>query len=109
MKMVRLKCGFENGINIGAIGSKEGLSLGWKGYQVEHLSHTFLDHCPVLLDTTRKRRDDKRYRAKHFRFEARWCLEQSFEEEVKRNLADSFISIPVKLAKVRSSSNNGIT
>ncbi|KAA3468551.1 endonuclease/exonuclease/phosphatase family protein [Gossypium australe] len=31
MEMVRLKCGFENGIEVGAIGSKGGLSLGWKG------------------------------------------------------------------------------
>ncbi|KAA3471358.1 reverse transcriptase [Gossypium australe] len=31
MEMVRLKCSFENGIEVGAIGSKGGLSLGWKG------------------------------------------------------------------------------
>ncbi|XP_040935318.1 uncharacterized protein [Gossypium hirsutum] len=30
MEMVRLKCGFENGIEVGAVGSKGGLSLGWK-------------------------------------------------------------------------------
>lgn len=30
MEMVRLKCGFVNGINIAAIGSR-GLSLGWTG------------------------------------------------------------------------------
>ncbi|KAK8286920.1 hypothetical protein V6Z12_D07G023200 [Gossypium hirsutum] len=31
MEMVRLKCGFENRIDIGAVGSRGGLSLGWKG------------------------------------------------------------------------------
>ncbi|KAK5792926.1 hypothetical protein PVK06_034057 [Gossypium arboreum] len=31
MEMVRQKCGFYNGIDIGAAGSKGGLSLGWKG------------------------------------------------------------------------------
>ncbi|KAA3456692.1 reverse transcriptase [Gossypium australe] len=31
MEVVRLKCGFENGIDVGAIGSSEGLSFGWKG------------------------------------------------------------------------------
>lgn len=31
MELVRLKCGFYNGIDIGVVGSKGGLSLGWKG------------------------------------------------------------------------------
>ncbi|PPR92831.1 hypothetical protein GOBAR_AA27843 [Gossypium barbadense] len=30
MELVRLKCEFENGIDIEVVGSKGGLSLGWK-------------------------------------------------------------------------------
>ncbi|KAH1056279.1 hypothetical protein J1N35_034344 [Gossypium stocksii] len=30
MERVRVKCGFDNGIGIDAVGSKGGLSLGWK-------------------------------------------------------------------------------
>ncbi|MBA0824001.1 hypothetical protein Goarm_020691, partial [Gossypium armourianum] len=69
------------------------------GYLVEHLSHTTSDHCHILVDTTRKLRDDKSHRAKHFRFVASWCLEQSFKDEVKKNWVDSSISILAKLAK----------
>lgn len=31
MKRVRLRCGFENGIDFGAMGSRGGSSLGWNG------------------------------------------------------------------------------
>lgn len=31
MEKVRGKCGFVNGIEVGAIWSKGGLSIGWKG------------------------------------------------------------------------------
>lgn len=51
MEMVRLKCGFSNGIDIGAVGSKGGLSLGWnvndlisiKSYSSSHIDAMILD------------------------------------------------------------------
>ncbi|KAK5774271.1 hypothetical protein PVK06_042126 [Gossypium arboreum] len=53
------------------------------GYQVQHLSHSFSDHCPILLDTMRVSRNDRHYNSMMFRFEAKWYLENSFEEMVK--------------------------
>ncbi|KAA3461612.1 reverse transcriptase [Gossypium australe] len=211
MEMVRLKCGFENGIDIGSMGSKGGLSLGWRGNslvnlisfssyhidveiddkecgekwrltgfygnpkeqgrkeswnllrhlgnhnndswvvlgdfneiansfekqggrrrrwftwergkfsstnirerldhgvatlnwselfpnaQVEHLTHSFLDHCPLLLDTMGAERPDYKKNQGDFRFEANWCLDSSFEELVRGWWADSIGSIPDKL------------
>ncbi|KAK5802172.1 hypothetical protein PVK06_029755 [Gossypium arboreum] len=94
MEMVRMNCGFENGIDIGAVGSLGDCNLNdldyvgrwytWKRgnfydtnirerldrgvatlswinnfpiYQVEQLSHSFSDHCPILLDTMKKSRN----------------------------------------------------
>ncbi|KAA3488136.1 reverse transcriptase [Gossypium australe] len=58
-------------------------TLNWMelfpSYHVEHLNHSFSDHCPILLDTMGGRRNDHRSNAKSFRFEAKWCLESSFE------------------------------
>lgn len=61
-------------------------SLDWMNlfpsYQIEHLSHFFSDHCPILFNTMGTRRNDQCNRDKLFCFEAKWCLESSFEEEV---------------------------
>ncbi|KAA3487437.1 reverse transcriptase [Gossypium australe] len=53
-------------------------------YQVKHLSHSFSDHCPVLLNTMGGKWDNQQYRTKKFQFEAKWCLESSFEEMVRK-------------------------
>lgn len=49
MEMVRLKCGFENGIDIGAIGSKGGLSLGWKGNSLIWLKSYSYYHIDLIF------------------------------------------------------------
>ncbi|KAH1057123.1 hypothetical protein J1N35_035188 [Gossypium stocksii] len=96
-----MKCGFENRIDMGAVGSKGGLSLGWKGnYLVEHLNHSFSDHCPILLDTMKDSWNNRCNNEKIFRFEAKWCLDGSFEELVKKWRADISGSIPIKLEKL---------
>lgn len=63
-------------------------TLNWMnlfpGYQLEHLSHSFSDHCPILLDTTGPGTYDRNKQIKTFRFEAKWCLENSFEEMVRK-------------------------
>ncbi|KAG8481936.1 hypothetical protein CXB51_026729 [Gossypium anomalum] len=65
-------------------------------YQLEHLTHSFSDHCPILLDTLGKKRAS-RIKDKPFRFEAKWCLEDSLEEEIKRFWNDSPGGVPDKL------------
>ncbi|KAH1083923.1 hypothetical protein J1N35_023684 [Gossypium stocksii] len=55
MEAVRLKCNFENGIDVGAMGSKGGLSLGWKGNSLKggrlrserqmHAFRSILENC----------------------------------------------------------------
>ncbi|KAA3488936.1 reverse transcriptase [Gossypium australe] len=47
MEMVRLKCGFENGIDIGVMGSRGGLSLGWKGNSLISLKSFSSFHIDV--------------------------------------------------------------
>ncbi|KAA3469970.1 endonuclease/exonuclease/phosphatase family protein [Gossypium australe] len=47
MEMVKLKCGFENGIDIGLRGSKGGLSLGWKGNSLVRLKNFSFFHIDV--------------------------------------------------------------
>lgn len=46
------------------------------------------------------RMNDQCNGARLFRFEAKWCLESSFEEKVKRNWAIFLGSIPDKLDKM---------
>lgn len=57
MESMRLKCGFENGIDVGAVGSKGGLSLGWKENSLIRLKsfssfHIDVDVQDVECDTT---------------------------------------------------------
>ncbi|KAA3459012.1 reverse transcriptase [Gossypium australe] len=47
MEKVRLKCGFENGIDIGAMGSRGGLSLGWRGNSLINLKSFSFYHIDV--------------------------------------------------------------
>ncbi|GMI66653.1 hypothetical protein HRI_000334600 [Hibiscus trionum] len=48
-------------------------------YVLNHLSHSFSDHCPLLLNTQDGENSNKTW---HFRFEASWLLEDSCEPEV---------------------------
>ncbi|KAA3481168.1 reverse transcriptase [Gossypium australe] len=66
-------------------------------YQVEHLSHSFSNHCPVLLDTLGRERDSLENMKHEFRFEAKWCLDGTFEELVKNWWIESDDSLPEKL------------
>lgn len=43
MENIRRKCGFRNGIDVGAIGSRGGLSLGWKENSLFNL-RSFTNH-----------------------------------------------------------------
>ncbi|XP_040960314.1 uncharacterized protein [Gossypium hirsutum] len=62
-------------------------SLSWlntfPGYRLEHLSHSFSDHCPLLLDTQGGAEFYQNKYEKLFRFEAKWCLEGEFEGMIR--------------------------
>lgn len=79
-------------------------TLSWinnfPSFQVEHLSHSFSDHCPILLDTMKKSGNGLCISVKMFRFEAKWCLDSSFEGLVKRLWNDTSGSIPKKLKRL---------
>ncbi|KAA3477769.1 nucleolin-like [Gossypium australe] len=49
MELVRMRCGFENGIDIGAFGTKGGLSLGWKGKPLVTLKSFSSFHIDVEI------------------------------------------------------------
>ncbi|MBA0729024.1 hypothetical protein Golax_022433, partial [Gossypium laxum] len=48
--------------------------------KVQHLVHSFSDHCPLLIDTNK---EDKRRTKSRSKFEAWWILEDSFVDEAK--------------------------
>ncbi|KAA3464886.1 reverse transcriptase [Gossypium australe] len=50
-------------------------------FSLWHLSHSFSDHCPLLVDTEW---GGKRNSPKRFRFESWWILEESCETEIKK-------------------------
>ncbi|MFQ6667115.1 hypothetical protein Gotur_033240 [Gossypium turneri] len=49
-------------------------------FQIQHLPHTFSNHCPLLVHTKKECRERVH---KEFKFEAWWVLEDSFLDEVK--------------------------
>ncbi|KAA3472112.1 reverse transcriptase [Gossypium australe] len=53
-------------------------------YSVQHLTHSFSDHCPILCDTLGKFCESKSSRERRFMFEANWCLDQSFARVVQQ-------------------------
>ncbi|KAJ8750263.1 hypothetical protein K2173_014178 [Erythroxylum novogranatense] len=66
--------------------------------EINHLSHSFSDHCPLLLDTnlgvTRKRTKFP------FRFESSWCMEDDCEEEIRKIWTNCDLDISGKLNAV---------
>ncbi|KAH1082010.1 hypothetical protein J1N35_021771 [Gossypium stocksii] len=79
-------------------------SLNWMSihqcYQLEHLSHFFSDHCPILLDTKGKKMSNFCNKNKIFRFEAKWCLKNSFDEEIKRFWTNSAGNVPERFEQL---------
>ncbi|KAA3477125.1 LINE-1 reverse transcriptase isogeny [Gossypium australe] len=50
---------------------------------VRHLIHSISDHCPLLIHID----SEKSFkRSPRFKFEARWTLEDSFEQELKKDV-----------------------
>lgn len=69
-------------------------------FSLEHLNHSFSDHCPILVDTFGKLRLDNSRKQSSFRFEAKWCLDNSFEEIVRKIWAVQNDYLPAKLTTV---------
>ncbi|GMI81726.1 hypothetical protein HRI_001841900 [Hibiscus trionum] len=67
-------------------------------YTLEHLGHSFLDHCPLLLSSNMGQNIGGR--AFHFRFEASWLLEDTCEAEVTRLWNSASVSVPDRLHTV---------
>ncbi|KAG8499292.1 hypothetical protein CXB51_005801 [Gossypium anomalum] len=49
--------------------------------KIQHLVHSFSDHCPLLIVT---KKEVERRKENCFKFEAWWTFEDSFDDEVKR-------------------------
>ncbi|KAA3469616.1 reverse transcriptase [Gossypium australe] len=63
-----------------SIANSEWLKL-FPEYSIQHLSHSFSDHCSILIQI---KQEALRLRRKWFRFEAWWAMKESCKEEVKR-------------------------
>ncbi|KAA3483739.1 reverse transcriptase [Gossypium australe] len=68
-------------------------------FSLEHLSHLFSDHCLILVDTMGKFRHHKSCKSNPFHFEAKWCLDNSFEKTVRKVWAIHNDNLPVNLKK----------
>ncbi|KAA3462610.1 reverse transcriptase [Gossypium australe] len=58
----------------------EGWRLLFPNFIIQHLPHSFSDHCPLLINTDSRVRQQQ---GKSFRFEAWWVLEDTFFEKVR--------------------------
>ncbi|MBA0856165.1 hypothetical protein Goshw_024247 [Gossypium schwendimanii] len=70
------------------------------GYRLEHLSHSFSDYYPLLIDFMRVTRNNEDIFVKPFRFKAKWCLDSSFEEMIKRWWDENSRSVLGKLEEL---------
>ncbi|GMI95318.1 hypothetical protein like AT1G43760 [Hibiscus trionum] len=50
-------------------------------FVLSHMTHSFSDHCPLLMDTFTQSTPRSLW---HFKFEAAWLLEESCESEVRK-------------------------
>ncbi|KAA3482763.1 reverse transcriptase [Gossypium australe] len=66
---------------------------------IQHLTHSFFDHCPLLVNT---RREERGVKVADFRFEAWWIMEETFDDEVKRIWESSPGNLLLKLDKLKT-------
>ncbi|KAA3473894.1 reverse transcriptase [Gossypium australe] len=67
---------------------------------IQHLTHSFSDHCPLLVNTKRAKQGAKEVA---FRFEAWWTMQESFEEKVKNIWESSLGNLIQKLNELKNS------
>lgn len=69
-------------------------------YFIRHIPHSFLDHCPLLMDTLGHKDGFVERRKFPFRFNSEWILEGTFEVQLKRIWGSSNDDILRKLARL---------
>ncbi|KAL4387745.1 hypothetical protein GQ457_09G029190 [Hibiscus cannabinus] len=67
-------------------------------YTLRHMSHSFSDHCPILMDSEGCDSNAGRYLPQLFHFEANWILEPNCEEVIRQCWINSVGSVPSKLS-----------
>lgn len=65
---------------------------------IQHLTHSFSDHCPFLVNTKKAAQE---VTEKAFKFEAWWTMEESFKEEVKNIWGTSSGNLMQKLDRLK--------
>lgn len=65
--------------------------------RIQHLLHSYSDHCPLLILTELEKREGRKAK---FRFEA-WTLDESFEGKVKHLWNSTLGNIYDKLKYLR--------
>ncbi|KAH1031724.1 hypothetical protein J1N35_043898 [Gossypium stocksii] len=106
MERIRKSYGFGNGIDIGADGSKGGLSLGWK--EEDNGLRGRKEGCQVITlerDSTGawqipdgKVEGQNLARPFYFKFNVDWVLDENFEEQVIEGWSAFMGDIPEKLS-----------
>lgn len=66
-------------------------------YSLQHLTHSFSDHCPLLLNTQSRVTAKKDWNEFPFRFNADWILESDFEDRLKVAWQECDKNLPQKL------------
>ncbi|MFQ6631561.1 hypothetical protein Gotur_009595 [Gossypium turneri] len=65
---------------------------------IQHLTHSFSDHCPLLVNI---KKAEQGVKGKTFRFEAWWTMDETFDEEVKNIWGSSSGNLMQKLDKLK--------
>ncbi|KAA3480376.1 reverse transcriptase [Gossypium australe] len=65
-----------------------------------YYTHSFFDHCLVVVDTVAIQRPSSNMTFTQFKFDASWCLEETCEEEIRQFRASLADVVPVKLGKL---------
>ncbi|KAA3477623.1 reverse transcriptase [Gossypium australe] len=82
MEKVRRSCGFPNGIEVGAEGSRGGLCLAWKKAINVTLRNFSKNHIDGKIKVSHENENIPVGNAQ-FKFEAWWITEESLEKEIK--------------------------
>ncbi|GMI83381.1 hypothetical protein HRI_002007400 [Hibiscus trionum] len=79
------------------VASKDWFDL-FPEFKLQHRTHTFSDHCPLLLDTKPNNQNRRHW---PFQFEASWLMETSCEAEVRKIWENSTGHVLDKLNSIK--------
>ncbi|KAA3458060.1 reverse transcriptase [Gossypium australe] len=69
-------------------------------FEVNHLQHSFLDHCPVVVSTNTNGGRYNSSQSRRFKFNADWILSPTCEEHIKNIWLSSSQDVLVKLQEL---------